>query len=53
LLFSGEQAEVHVLKANFVVTSTPKPLVRSPLNHETEAKNTPILVGKILLSNYG
>lgn len=46
LLFSGEQVEVRMLKANSVAASTLKPLVRSPLRHETEAKNTPILVGK-------
>lgn len=29
-----------------VITSTPKPLVRSLLNHKTDANNTPTAVSK-------
>jgi hypothetical protein len=43
---SGVQRADHVLKGNCIaiVTSTPKPLVRSLLNHKTEAGRTPVQV---------
>ena len=60
LHFSVVKAAGHMLKSNSadVITSTPKPLVRSLLNHKIEANKTPVAVStyftvKIFVTDIG